>query len=430
MHYTSLTYASLHLSPIEYGLYQILLYIIGRSRNIWVILLDDIVITGYGIKGPGILDKADFLNILENGICTQSIIEIENDSHKNIVAGLVEDPFLEIYGRNYQRYPRSVRLAIASAMDAAEMADLDYFKSNRIAVILGTSAGAILEIEQYSSDAFDLKKFPIQGVSIVDTHTLSSSVAEAIGSCGPAFTITTGCTSSLDAVSIGKLLLESGSVDACIVGGADAPLGQWTINGFKKIRALSTEPTIENAGVPFSSEHRGFVLSEGAGVIILERRQTAEERGQRICGRIKRVITKNEGQKLLSFDATGRHMLEVYHETLGGTKPSYVNSQALGLDANDQIEQFIHNETFGNEVPITSIKGMLGHTFGAMGAMQIISSLLSMEYGFIPPTIKTKGNGFEDLPIVFKTRYQEVKSVCITNHGSSGNNACLLLTHT
>jgi 3-oxoacyl-(acyl-carrier-protein) synthase len=76
---------------------------------------------------------------------------------------------------------------------------------------------------------------PIQAVSWVDTHTLSESVAQAIGSCGPSFTLTTGCTASIDATLMGKLLLESGSVDACIVGGTDAPLGKWTINGFKDI---------------------------------------------------------------------------------------------------------------------------------------------------------------------------------------------------
>ena len=173
----------------------------------------------------------------------------------------------------------------------------------------------------------------------------------------------------------------------------------------------------------------GFVLAEGAGVIVLERRQSAQARGQKIYGKIERVISRNEGQKLLSSDITGRHMLEVFQEAVGNTKPSYVNSQALGIETNDQIERFILMETFGLDVPITSIKGMIGHTFGAMGAMQIISSLLSMEYGFIPPTIKTKGNGFEDVPIVYETRHQAVESVCITTHGSSGNNACLLLTH-
>ncbi|MFJ7738853.1 beta-ketoacyl synthase N-terminal-like domain-containing protein [Lysinibacillus sp. NPDC097287] len=390
--------------------------------------MDDIVITGYGIKAPGVSDKFSFLNVLDKGICTQSILKNDNQPQSSIVAGLIEDSFQEINGRNYKRHSRAVRMAIAATMDASEMSNLDYFKPHRIAVIIGTAAGAILELEQYSSKFFDVKTTPIQGVSYADSHTLSGSVAEAISSCGPAFTLTTGCTASLDAVSIGKLLLENGSVDACIVGGTDAPLGQWTINGFKKMRSLSTENSIDKAGVPFSTEHRGFVLSEGAGIIVLERKQSAQARKQKIYGKVERIVSRNEGQKLLSSDTTGRHMLEVFQETIGNTIPTYVNSQALGIDINDQIERFILKEALGSEVPITSIKGMIGHSFGAMGAMQIISTLLSMEYGFIPPTIKTSGKGFEDVPIVYETRHQAVKSVCITNHGVSGNNACLLLT--
>lgn len=392
--------------------------------------LDDIVITGYGIKAPGVFDKTSFLNVLKNGICTQSVFNKETQLHSNIVAGLIDDDFLEINGKNYKRYPRIARLAIAAALDASEMSNLNYFQPHRVAVIIGTSAGAILELEHYSSDFFQLKTCPIQGVAIADIHTVSESVASAIGLCGTTLTITTGCTASLDSISIGKLLLDSGSVDACIVGGSDAPIGQWTINGFKKLRVLSNETSIDQAGVPFSTDHRGFVLSEGAGVLVLERRQTALERNQKIYGKVEKVISRNEGQKLISSDTTGRHMLDVFQETLSNTTPSYVNSQALGIEINDQIERFIHKETFGSEVPITSIKGMIGHTFGAMGAMQVISSLLSIEYSFIPPTIKTKGKGFEDIPIVFDTKHQAVESVCITTHGSSGNNACLLLTHT
>ncbi|WP_455717497.1 beta-ketoacyl synthase N-terminal-like domain-containing protein, partial [Anaerosporobacter sp.] len=382
----------------------------------------------YGIKAPGALDESGLLNVLNKGICTQTILKHDEHSDSGIVVGLIDEDFLEIKGTNYRRHPRSVRIAISAAMDAAEMSNLDYYKPHRIAVVMGTSAGAILEIEKYAADANDLKKFPIHGVSIVDTHTLSSSIAEAIGTCGTALTVTTGCAASIDAVMIGKQLLESRSVDACIVGGADAPLGQWTINGFKKTRALSKESSIEKAGVPFSSEHKGFVLSEGAGVIVLERKQSAVARQQKIYGKIESVVSRNEGTRLLSSDTTGRHMLKVFQDTLGNKRPTYVNSQALGIELNDQIERFILKETFGSEVPITSIKGMIGHSFGAIGAMQIISSVLSMENGFIPPTIKTTGEGFEDVPIVYETRYQAVESVCITNHGGSGNNACLLLT--
>ena len=134
-------------------------------------------------------------------------------------------------------------------------------------------------------------------------------------------------------------MLESGSVDACVVGGADAPLGKWTINGFKKIRSLSTQPEIEKAGVPFSNEHNGFVLSEGAGVLILERKQSALARNQKIYGTIERVVSRNEGLKLLRSDSTGQQMLSVFQETVGNTTPSYVNSQALGMALNDKIEQ-------------------------------------------------------------------------------------------
>lgn len=392
--------------------------------------MDDVVITGYGIKAPGVHDKKSFLNILEKGICTQSILKNDTQSDASIVAGFIEDDFLKINGENYKRYPRFVRMAIAAALDAANMSNVGYFKPHRIAVIIGTAAGAILEIEQYSSNFFDLKTTPIHGVSYADAHTVSGSVAEMIGACGPAFTLSTGCTASLDAVAMGKMLLENGSIDACIVGGTDAPLGQWTRNGFKKVRTLSRETSIEHAGVPFSKEHLGFVLSEGAGLVVLERRQTAQARGQKIYGKIERVISRNEGQKLLRSDHTGNHMLGVFQETVGNTVPTYVNSQALGIETNDHTERYILRKTFKYRVPITSIKGMIGHTFGAIGAMQIISSLLSMEYGFIPPTIKTKGIGFEDIPIVFETRTQAVDSVIITTHGSSGNNACLLLTNT
>lgn len=391
--------------------------------------LSEIVVTGYGLKAPGVEDANLFLDILKNGTCTQSIFKDANPSGGDLVAGIIENDFLEIDGIKYNRHPRAVRLAIASAKDAVNMANISTYDSQRVAVIMGTAAGAVLEIQQNAIAAFDIKTFPLHGVTLVDSHTLANSVAEAIGVNGLAFTITTGCTASLDAILLAKQLLESGTVDACIVGGADAPLGQWTINSFKKIRSLSTQAEMSKAGVPFSKDFNGFVLSEGAGIVVLERKQSAESRNQKIYGTIERVVSRNEGLKLLRSDTTGQHMLSVFQETVGNIKPSYVNSQALGMNVNDRIEQFILKETFGSDVPITSIKGMLGHSFGAMGVIQVIASLLSIEHSFIPPTIKTNGSGFEDTPIVYETTYKEVKSVVITSHGSSGNNTCLLLTH-
>ena len=94
-------------------------------------------------------------------------------------------------------------------------------------------------------------------------------------------------------------------------------------------------------------------------------------------------------------------MLQALRTAVGGHTPTYVNSQALGLKVNDRIESIVHETLFGPSVPITPIKGMTGHTLGSMGVIRVISSLLSLEYAFIPPTIKTNAEGFEDLPIVF-----------------------------
>nr|WP_295973492.1 beta-ketoacyl synthase N-terminal-like domain-containing protein [uncultured Bacillus sp.] len=392
--------------------------------------MEEIIITGYGIKAPGALTKSQFRKILQEGTCTQTVLQNVNRQQDSIAAGVIQEDFSVINGKRYRRYPRAVRMAISAALDAAEMARLKYYEPHRIAVIIGTSAGAVLEIEQNAANGFDYQSYPLHGVSLVDTHTFSASVASALHINGLAFTLTTGCTASIDAVLFAQLLLQTGTVDACVVGGTDAPLGQWTVNGFKKLKALITNTAPEETGVPFSDKHGGFVLAEGAGVIILERRQSAEQREQPVYGTIRRVVSRNEGQPLLRSDTSGSHMLQVFQETVGNDIPTYINSQALGLETNDAIERNILLQTFNGDVPVTSIKGMIGHTFGAMGAMQIIASLISMEYGFIPPTIKTKGHGFEDIPIVYETRYQPVESICITTHGYSGNNACLFMTKT
>jgi 3-oxoacyl-(acyl-carrier-protein) synthase len=216
-------------------------------------------------------------------------------------------------------------------------------------------------------------------------------------------------------------------VNACIIGGTDAPLGQWSINGFIKTRAIASNISVEQTGVPFSTDHRGFVLSEGAGVLVLEREEDAMKRGRKVYGIIDSVLSRNEGTPILKTDESGQEMLSLYKEVIGDNSPSYVSSQALGMQTNDRIEGYIHRELFQNNVPLTSIKGMTGHSFAAMGAIQIISALISIEYGFIPPTVKTSGKGYEDLPIVYNTRYQPIESVSITTHGNSGNNACIVI---
>lgn len=390
--------------------------------------MDKIVITGYGVKAPGISNIDQLKDVLEQGICTQEILRGRGNNGSNIVCGVVHEELNTISGQNYKRYPRTARLGIAAAEEAYKMANLQNENFARVAVIMGTSGGGILEAEKFSNHGNNLKKVPIHYIPVGDPHTLSSGITKHLGINGQAYTISTGCTASLDAILMGKLFLEAGHADICIVGGSDALLGDWITYGFLKTSTIAENVEIEETGVPFSTSHKGFVKSEGSAVVIMERNKDAESRGAKIWGQVSGGASNNEALPIMQSDASGRLMTAALKSAIGDSIPTYVNSQALGLVQNDMIEYITHSNLFGSSVPITSIKGMTGHMFGSMGAMQVVSSLLSMEYGFIPPTIKTNGDGFNDLPIVFETKYQTVESVAITNHGVSGNNTCLFMT--
>jgi 3-oxoacyl-(acyl-carrier-protein) synthase len=390
--------------------------------------MDKIVITGFGVKAPGVSNIDQFKEVLEHGICTQEILHGRGNNGSNIVCGVVHEDLDMISCQNYKKYPRAAKLGIAAAEEAYKMANLPNDDFARVAVIMGTSGGGILEVEKFSNHGNNLKKVPIQYVPIGDPHTLSSGITKHLGINGQAYTISTGCTASLDAILMGKLFLEAGHADICIVGGSDALLGDWITYGFLKTGAIAENAEIKETGVPFSTSHKGFVKSEGSAVVIMERKKDADSRGAKIWGQVNGVASNNEALSMLMSDTTGTLMTAALKSAIGDNIPTYVNSQALGLKQNDMIEYISHTNLFGSSVPITSIKGMTGHTFGSMGAIQVVSSLLSMEYGFIPPTIKTSGDGFNDLPIVTETKYQIVDSVAITNHGVSGNNTCLLLT--
>ena len=235
--------------------------------------MDNVVVTGYGIKAPNIDNKMQFKTVLEHGICTHRVIKSRiNDL--DFVCGVIDNDFKVIRGKNLKRYPRMSRFAMAAADDAIEMAGFTDRGSLRIAVILGTSAAGIMEMEEHSAGGAVYEKIPIHSVALANAHSLSSAVAHHLDIRGQVYTITTGCTWS-DTISMGKLLLESGMADVCVVGGSDAAITNWSMMGFLKIQGIAPDVDIYETGVPFSNAHQGFVLAEGAGIFILEREKEA-----------------------------------------------------------------------------------------------------------------------------------------------------------
>jgi 3-oxoacyl-[acyl-carrier-protein] synthase II len=390
-----------------------------------------IVVTGYGIKAPGIEDSQRFKDVLDQGLCTLEVVSGIGPNESDLVCGIIHNEYKRINGRNYRYYPRIARMAIAAADDAVRMSGIEIKEGLRVSVILGTSVGGLSEIEQYAvySNNGQYEKFPLIGAGAGNPHSLSSSVAYHIGANGLVFTLSTGCTAGLDSIMMAKVLLESGQSDVCIVGGSDAPISTGCIYSFAKMGALSKDLDIHTAGSPFSMDKEGFVLSEGAAVLVLERELDALARDTAIYGSIDNIYSNNDGQSIFASDLTGETMSKALKMTVGDHLPTYINSQALGLQANDTVEYIAYTNNFeGHSIPITSIKGQIGHAFGASGVMQTVASLISIEYDFIPPTVKTTGYGFGDLPILQETKYCDVNQVVVTSHGYGGNNTCMLLS--
>lgn len=390
--------------------------------------MNRVVITGYGLVAPGTSNKKEYKQLLERGLCAQEVIPGMGPNGIDIICGKMDDQFMG--ERRYRHYPRVARLAIAASEEAAEMAGLKDPGQYRTTVIMGTSVGGLIEMEAYAhlTAIKQYRRFPIAMAGSGNPHSLSVAVSQHMGVKGQAFTLSTGCTAGVDAMLMGKMMLESGQADICIAGGSDAPITLGSIYSFMRLGAMSKESDVDKAGIPFSTNSDGFVMSEAAGILVMELESHALRRGAAIYGVLSGIHSNNDGLSIFESDATGRNMTSAMHQAVGELRPTYVNSQALGIKVNDQVEAITHRALFGPSIPITSIKGNLGHSFASIGNLQVISSLLSMEYGFIPRTLKTDAKGFDDLPIVLQTRYETVDHVAVSTHGYGGNNTCLLLS--
>lgn len=392
--------------------------------------MNNICVTGYGIITHKVENSIDFKNVLEKGICLWQNYP-HPYQHEILKVSIIENDYDTVSGQRIARYPRAARIAIAAAHEALEMADLldDQVNRRRIGVVIGSSCGVIFEIEKTMKETFKrgLHRLRPTTVGALNNNSITTAISSFFHFHGPSFTISNSCTSSIDAILLGKMLIETGQLDCCIVGGIDTAVCDIVIGGFLKLNLLLKDSSnIENSG-PFGESNQ-FVLSEGAGILLLESQEHAMKRGAKIFGYVERGAMSQDAVSIFHSDQSGNHMISIIEKVVGDQPITYINSQALGLKENDQIEEYVYKKIFDPNVLITSIKGMIGHALGASGVLQCISALLSFQYGFIPPTIHTKKSKTKDFPIVASTIYQQVDRVLITSHGYGGNNSCLLLS--
>ncbi|MFH5182550.1 beta-ketoacyl synthase N-terminal-like domain-containing protein [Paenibacillus sp. TAB 01] len=389
------------------------------------------VITGFGIRLPKVQNSLQFEQLLRNGTCTHSIVPGLGPRQESLVCGIIDEELEEASERELRGYPRAALLAIAAAKEAVERARL--VKSGaRIAVILGTSTSSLPEIEHcnqlYQNN--DYRKISVLNAGLTNIHSLSSGVANyfGFGEGNWVFTLTNGCSSGSDAVLLGKTLIENGVIDVCIAGAAETPLCNAAIASFAKQRAIKFNAGIGETGNPFSRNGNTFVISEGAAIVVLESEQIAKLQNKTVYGYITGAAANNDGVNIHQMNMHGDRLYETMVQAVGNQQITYTNSLALGLGIQDANEAKNHLRLLGASTPITSIKGMVGHAFAASGVVQLISSLISLEQQFIPPTIHSDFAGYEHLNIVKETLSRDIQSVAVTSHGYGGNNNTIVVS--
>ena len=266
----------------------------------------------------------------------------------------------------------------------------------------------------------------------------ASCISLEFGLQGPSFSLSTACSSSSDALSIARDLIQKDVVDSVIVGGSDAPLFAPVFSSFCVLRALSKRnDTPEAASRPFDRLRDGFVLSEGAGVLILEDLECALRRRAHIYGEILGVSSTCDAYHITNPDPQGRQAERALRLAIqdAGIEPQdidYINAHGTSTPLNDKIETMVIKRIFGErakEIPVSSTKSMIGHTIAAAGALEICAAILALEKGIIHPTINQEVSDPEcDLNYVpNKAITANPKIILKNSFGFGGKNAALVI---
>ena len=363
-------------------------------------------ITGIGVVSTFGVGREVFWRNLSAGVSgTRAITEFDASGLPCRVAAAVPafdvDAHLNGNGNGHadpKRYSRAALFGVVAAREAWADAGLSEGEPNA-GVIIGTGGGGIDVGERQFEDFFVAggKHVTPYAIAIGICGMVSSEISIALQLHGISHVLSTGCTSSTDAIGYAAMLLRQGDYDVLLTGGADGCVLASMIFGFSRMRAVSTHynDTPERASRPFDRGRDGFVLGEGAWMMALEREDRARARGARIyatvdgyastCDAYHRVQMDPDGDQIVrcmtqAIDRSGRALEEI----------GYVNYHGTSTQLNDAIESRCTRKVLGclaDRVPGSSTKSMIGHPQGASGAAGVVATALALTHGFLPPTI-------------------------------------------
>jgi 3-oxoacyl-[acyl-carrier-protein] synthase II len=291
-----------------------------------------------------------------------------------------------------RRSDRYTQLAFAAAAQAAEEAglpgDVDL---ERLAILVGTGVGGLKTLED------ECRAFVDGGERAVSPHFVpmmmpnaaAGAIAMQLGAHGPGFSVSSACATGSHAIGEAKRMLERGEADVVVAGGTEAAITPLCVAAFKRMGALSRE----GVSRPFDARRDGFVMGEGAGVIVMERADHARARGARILGYVAGYGASNDAFHMTQPDKEGKGAEKAMRAALAdaGAQPQdigYINAHGTSTPFNDKIETYaIHSVFNGGSPPVSSTKSAIGHLLGAAGAVEAIAVLGALQRGLLPPTL-------------------------------------------
>jgi 3-oxoacyl-[acyl-carrier-protein] synthase II len=386
--------------------------------------MEGVVVTGRGV----VSSIGDDPDTLFDALCAQqSGIEDGTGACRNF------DPEVAMTPKEARRADRYTQLAIVAAQGACAEAGLpEAADPARTAVIVGTGVGGLETLERECSNFL---KDGERGVSplfvpMMMPNAAAGLIAMRLGAHGPGFSVASACATGSHAIGEAARMIVRGDADVVVAGGTEASVTGLCMAAFKRMGALS--PTGQSR--PFDARRDGFVMGEGAAVLVLEREEHAVARGAKILARVAGYGATNDAFHITQPDEQGRGAtaaMKLALDDAGATTADcgWISAHGTGTPYNDRIEtRAIHTVFNGTAPPVSSQKSQLGHTLGAAGAIEALVSVIALERGVLPPTANY-GEADPDCDLDYipagPREAPDLKLALSNSFGFGGQNACL-----
>ena len=404
-----------------------------------------VVITGIGAITPiGKNVKETWQGILDQKCGIDNITLFDTSTFKTKFAGEVKNYNSQDYFdlKQSKRLDRSSQFAIIASKEAFEDSGINAENTdfNRIGVFVSSGIAGLTTIQEQCFTCFEKGHNRISPMFIPMTiaNMPAGNIAIELGAKGESISIVSACASSTHAIGEAFRNIRDGFEDVIIAGGTEASICEIGIAGFENMKALTNETTDKNrASIPFDKQRSGFVMGEGAGILILEELEHAQKIGAKIYAEVVGYGATSDAYHITSpspdGDGASRAMVRAMESA--NIKPEdvdYINAHGTSTHLNDLCETMAIKKAFGesaNKVMVSSTKGNIGHLLGAAGGVEAIFCTKALETGKVPPTINYKEKDEDcDLDIVpNEVRDADLKLVMSNSLGFGGHNASIIL---